>query len=86
MIDERELHELLAAMVRTPTVTGDEAAVAALGADWLRARGVDARLVEAAPGRPNVLAEHGPPTRRAEVTTAARVLELLATRVLQGVI
>jgi acetylornithine deacetylase/succinyl-diaminopimelate desuccinylase-like protein len=59
--------DALAALVRTPSVnptlapnegTG-EAAVAEVAAAWLRARGVACRLEEAAPGRPNVVAETG---------------------------
>jgi acetylornithine deacetylase len=59
-IDEGELRELLQAMVRCPSVTGDEAGVARLCADWLVRRGVPAQLVEAEPGRPNVIAQLGP--------------------------
>jgi acetylornithine deacetylase len=40
-------------------VTGEEAAVAEVAAGWLRAHGVEAHVVEAAPGRPNVIASIG---------------------------
>ncbi len=59
--------ELLCSLVAipsvNPTVAPDEAhgeaMVAQAAADWLNARGVTARLEEAAPGRPNVYAEVG---------------------------
>jgi acetylornithine deacetylase len=59
---------LLAALVRTPSVNpalapgegAGEAAVAELARAWLEERGVRAWLEEAAPGRPNVVAETGP--------------------------
>lgn len=58
---------LLEALVRTPSVNptlapgegSGEAAVAALACAWLEARGVRAWLEEAAPGRPNAVAEVG---------------------------
>lgn len=64
LVDLVELADLVAALVRTPSVnpafasdaTG-EAAVAAVARDWLAARGVRAWLEEAAPGRPNLVAE-----------------------------
>ncbi len=59
-IDPRELQDLLAAMVRCPSVTGEEGAIAALCAAWLRERGIDAQLVEVEPGRANVIAAVGP--------------------------
>ncbi len=59
LIEPEELTELLRLLVSTPSVTGEEAAVAAVAAGWLRARGVDAQIVGAAPGRPNVIASIG---------------------------
>ena len=54
-----EVVELAAALVRIPSHPGvarQEEAVARALAEWLAARGVEARLDEAAPGRPNLLA------------------------------
>lgn len=59
LIEPEELTELLRLLVSTPSVTGEEAAVAGVAAGWLRARGVEANIVEAAPGRPNVIASIG---------------------------
>ena len=59
LIEPEELTELLRLLVSTPSVTGEEQAVAEAAAGWLRDRGVDARIVEAAPGRPNVIASIG---------------------------
>jgi acetylornithine deacetylase len=70
--------DALAALVRTPSVnptlapsegTG-EAGVAAVAADWLRARGLDCRLEEVAPGRPNLIAETGDGSGRTLVLCA----------------
>src|SRR4029077_1664172 len=46
-------------LVSTPSVTGEEGAVAEAAAGWLRARGVRARRVKPEPGRPNVIASLG---------------------------
>lgn len=51
--------ELAASLVRVPSVTGHEAAVQGVIARWCDAHGLDARLVDAAPGRPNLLIEVG---------------------------
>jgi acetylornithine deacetylase len=59
--------ELTAALVRIPSVNpsvapdegGDERAVAAFACEWLSNRGVRAWTEDAAPGRPNVVAEVG---------------------------
>jgi acetylornithine deacetylase len=59
LIEPEELTELLRLLVSTPSVTGEERAVAEAAAGWLRVRGVDAQLVEAEPGRPNVIASLG---------------------------
>jgi acetylornithine deacetylase len=61
------VEQVLALLIRTPSVNpllapgeGDgEVAVAAVIRDWLTARGVEAWLEEAAPGRPNVMARIG---------------------------
>src|SRR3954454_4961041 len=55
-IEPEELTELLRLLVSTPSVTGEEHVVAEAAAGWVRQRGVDARLVEAEAGRPNVIA------------------------------
>jgi acetylornithine deacetylase len=59
LIEPGELTELLRLLVSTPSVTGEEATVAEAAAGWLRARCVEAQVVEAAPGRPNVIASIG---------------------------
>jgi acetylornithine deacetylase len=59
--------ELLQALIRTPSVNPTlasaeahgEAAIAAVAREWLAARGLRAWLEEAAPGRPNLVAETG---------------------------
>jgi len=61
------LRELLEGLVRVPSVNPaiapeeahGEAAVATFARDWLTARGVKAWLEDAAPGRPNTVAEVG---------------------------
>lgn len=57
------LQHLIAIPSVNPTLAPDEAhgetAIATFAAEWLQARGVTARLEEAAPGRPNVYAEVG---------------------------
>jgi acetylornithine deacetylase len=66
-LDTASLETLVADLVRIPSVNPEvdraggtgEAAVAAFASDWLRERGIAARLQEAAPGRPNVVAEVG---------------------------
>jgi acetylornithine deacetylase len=59
--------EVLQMLIRTPSVNPNlapdeghgEAAIAARARDWLAARGLRSWLEEAAPGRPNALAESG---------------------------
>lgn len=66
-LSQRTIVELLQGLVRVPSVNptlapdepGGEAAIATFARDWLAARRVDARLEEAAPGRPNLVAEVG---------------------------
>jgi acetylornithine deacetylase/succinyl-diaminopimelate desuccinylase-like protein len=48
---------LLNELVRRPSPSGREGEIATFVADWLRAEGIDVTLPEAAPGRPNVVAE-----------------------------
>lgn len=50
-----EIVEFLRQVVRIPSVTGQEAEVGAVIADKLRELGIEVRVVEAIPGRPNVL-------------------------------
>ncbi|MBI4279466.1 MAG: hypothetical protein HY660_13510, partial [Armatimonadetes bacterium] len=52
-----EVAALVAELVRRPSPSGKEAAVAAYIAAWLRDAGIAADLVDTAPGRPNVTAE-----------------------------
>jgi acetylornithine deacetylase len=67
VLSKSAITELLQALVRIPSVNptigpGEahgEAAVAAFARDWLEARGVRSWLEEAAPGRPNAVAEVG---------------------------
>lgn len=66
-VDCAALHALVAALVRQPSVNPSidreggvgEAAVAAVACEWLTNRGVRAWLEDAAPNRPNVVAELG---------------------------
>jgi acetylornithine deacetylase len=78
VITDELVAETLALLVRTPSVNptlapgeGEgEAAIAGVIRDWCTARGIEAWLEEAAPGRPNVVARVG--------TGAAPVLVLCA--------
>lgn len=64
-LDPAAVTALLAGLVRVPSVNpaiapeerGDERAVAAFACEWLNARGVRAWTEDAAPGRPNAVAE-----------------------------
>lgn len=66
-IDPREVLDAASALVRVPSVNpaiapneaNGEAAVATAARDWLQAHGVNAWLEEAAPGRPNTVAQVG---------------------------
>jgi acetylornithine deacetylase len=66
-LDTAELRELLAQLVRIPSVNPaiapaeahGERAIAEFGRQWLEKRGVRAWLEDAAPGRPNLVAETG---------------------------
>lgn len=67
-LEHEAIEQLLARMVRIPSVNpalaqGDEpsgeSAIAEFTRDWLAERGIDARIEEAAEGRPNVAAEVG---------------------------
>ena len=58
-LDATEWERLLAEMVRTPSHPGllrQEERAARLLSEWLRSRGVEAELKDAAPGRPNLFA------------------------------
>jgi acetylornithine deacetylase/succinyl-diaminopimelate desuccinylase family protein len=54
-----EMLELAQALVRIPSVSGEEAAVADFAADWLEAAGFAVERIEGAPGRPNLVASVG---------------------------
>jgi acetylornithine deacetylase len=66
-LSRSEVLAALEALVRTPSVNPSiapaeahgEAAIAAVARDWLAARGIRAWLEEAAPGRPNAVAQIG---------------------------
>ncbi len=66
-LSRAEIEALLGDLVRIPSVNptlapdepGGEAEIAAFARDWLAARGVEAWLEEAAPGRPNAVARVG---------------------------
>src|SRR3990172_5114745 len=64
-VDESEVVALLRALVRTPSVNGDEEAAAQVVAEYLERAGIAPRLDYLEPGRPNVLADFG----RGEGTT-----------------
>ncbi len=52
-----EVLDAASALVRTPSVTGDEAAVVEVARRWLAERGVPARVLARTPGRPNLVAD-----------------------------
>ena len=56
-----ELLSLAREMIRIPSVSGSEAEVSAFAAGWLREAGLEVEIVEAEPGRPNVIATVGSP-------------------------
>jgi acetylornithine deacetylase len=66
-LSRSEVLAVLEALVRTPSVNPSiapaeahgEASIAAVARDWLAARGIRAWLEEAAPGRPNAVAQVG---------------------------
>jgi len=51
-----EIVSMLQSLVRTPSITGDEAKVGQLVADFCRDLGLAVQIVEAEPNRPNVIA------------------------------
>jgi acetylornithine deacetylase/succinyl-diaminopimelate desuccinylase-like protein len=55
-IDRTELVELAGAMIRIPSVSGDEEQLAQFLLQWFHEREIAAELQYAAPGRPNVIA------------------------------
>jgi acetylornithine deacetylase/succinyl-diaminopimelate desuccinylase-like protein len=55
-IDREELLELAGAMIRIPSVSGDEEELAKYLLQWFAERDIDAELQYASPGRPNVIA------------------------------
>jgi acetylornithine deacetylase/succinyl-diaminopimelate desuccinylase-like protein len=58
-VSEAEVLDAARALVRTPSVTGDEAAVVDVARRWLASRGVPARVLARAPSRPNLVADVG---------------------------
>jgi len=58
-IDEGALLECAQALIRTPSTTGEEAAVMDVAAAWLRRHGLAVRVLAREKGRPNVLVETG---------------------------
>jgi acetylornithine deacetylase len=66
-LDREAVLDVLSNLIRIPSVNPalapeeaqGEGAIAAFVRDWLAERGIDARLEEAAPGRPNVVASVG---------------------------
>ena len=67
MVDRLQLHDLLRQLVAVDSVNPTlvpgargEAAAAEFLREWLKGQGIEARLQEAAPGRPNVVAWLGP--------------------------
>ncbi len=66
-IDDSDIHRLLEELIRIPSVnptlspgeSQGEEVLASFAKDWLRDRGVAARLEEVAPRRPNLVAEVG---------------------------
>ena len=58
-LDEEQVIQLTAEMIRKPSVSGDEKSVVELLASFLRDHGLPAEMEEAAPGRPNVTCQWG---------------------------
>ncbi len=56
-----ELSRLAQDLVRIPSVTGNEAEVAAFAEGWLRAAGMEVEIIESERGRPNIIATAGGP-------------------------
>jgi len=56
-----DLSRLAQDLVRIPSVTGNEAQVAAFAEGWLRAAGLDVQIIEEEGGRPNIIATAGGP-------------------------
>lgn len=85
MIDHAQLKDLLLQLVAIDSVNPSlvpgargEAAASQFLQGWLKQRGIEARLQEAAPGRPNVVAWIGPPPLQPKGEKPRAVLALLA--------
>jgi acetylornithine deacetylase/succinyl-diaminopimelate desuccinylase-like protein len=58
-LDTRALVQLLADMVKAPSISGDEKPAVDVLASWLDAAGFEVTIEDAAPGRPNLVVSHG---------------------------
>jgi acetylornithine deacetylase/succinyl-diaminopimelate desuccinylase family protein len=59
-LDATGLVTLLGAMVKAPSVSGDEKPAVDVLARWLKEEGFEVSIEDAAPGRPNIVAQWGP--------------------------
>ena len=85
MVDRLQLHDLLRQLVAVDSVNPTlvpgargEAAAAEFLRGWLKGQGIEARLQEAAPGRPNVVAWLGPQPAQAKGEKPRAALAILA--------
>ncbi len=85
MVDQVQLHDLLRQLVAVDSVNPTlvpgargETAAAEFLRGWLKGRGIEARLQEAAPGRPNVVAWLGPQPAQAKGEKPRAALAILA--------
>jgi acetylornithine deacetylase len=63
------VRDVLESLIRVPSVTGDEGAVAQVVAGWCQAAGLRVELRELQPGRPNVVARWGTGRRPVQLFT-----------------
>jgi len=85
MVDHLQLHDLVRKLVAVDSVNPTlvpgargEAAAAEFLREWLKGQGIEARLQEAAPGRPNVVAWIGPQPAQAKGEKPRAALAILA--------
>jgi acetylornithine deacetylase/succinyl-diaminopimelate desuccinylase family protein len=71
-LDEKGLVALLGAMVKAPSVSGDEKPAVDVLARWLKREGFEVSIEDAAPGRPNIVAQWGPNGTKIGGVTPAR--------------